>query len=135
MGASVMADSVGDSGGTLARGETDDLGQYRIGSLPAGRFVVSVDTPVAVFFSRPVDVSTNGVGARGGRRIRLYYPGTDDASQAQPIEVLASEERSNIDFSVTFTQLTNDVTIGDVRATGNVTLIGNGGPLVGIQTP
>src|SRR5205823_1906985 len=47
-------------------------------------------------------------------------------------EVLAREERLNIDFGLTFTQLTNDVTLGDVHVAGDVTVIGNGGPLVAV---
>jgi protocatechuate 3,4-dioxygenase beta subunit len=133
IGASVTADSVGGGERISARGETDDLGQYRIGGLPAGRFVVSVDAPAAVLFSQTV--FSRGPGARPGGRARIYYPGTDDASQAQPIEVLTSEQRTNVDFGVAFTQLTNDVTIGDAHAIGNVTLIGSDSGALAIVQP
>jgi protocatechuate 3,4-dioxygenase beta subunit len=129
MGVAVTAGSVGDGVQTSADGETDDLGEYRIGGLPAGRFIVAVSVPAGVLVSQPTVIAAK---ARGPGRIRLYFPGTNDFSQAQPVEVLASEERSNIDFGVPFTQLTNDVTLGDVHLAGDVTVIGNGGALVAV---
>lgn len=123
MGIAVTADRVGESAQISAGGETDDLGQYRIGGLPAGRFQISVRLLADVLVSRP-RVSTG--------RTRLYYPGTDEASQAQAVEVLAGEERSNIDFGVPFAQLTNLLTLADTHLAGNVTVIGLEGDLIAI---
>jgi len=53
MSVAVTAGSVGDGVQTSADGETDDLGDYRIGGLPAGRFIVSVSAPAGVVASLP----------------------------------------------------------------------------------
>ena len=61
---------------------TDDLGEYRLGGLPAGTYIVTASTP-----------------KRGPAQIRVYYPGVAARVQAQPIVVQAADERSATDFT------------------------------------
>jgi hypothetical protein len=66
-----------------ATATTDDLGEYRLGGLAAGTYVVTAATP------RP-----------GPAQKRSYYPGVPARVQAQSIVLLAGEERSSTDFTV-----------------------------------
>lgn len=64
---------------------TDDLGEYRLGGLPAGRFIVSV-------------------GGGGGAATRWnpgFFPGTPSLSSAVPIAVSAGDEVGTRDFIAT----------------------------------
>ena len=65
---------------------TDDLGEYRLGALPAGTYLLSINQ-----FS--VD-STGGVV-----RATWYYPGTPSMAMAQPIVVAAGDQKAGVDFS------------------------------------
>jgi hypothetical protein len=66
-----------------ATATTDDLGEYRLGSLAAGTYIVTAMTP------RP------GPGQK-----RSYYPGVSARVQAQSLVLEAGEERSSTDFTV-----------------------------------
>jgi len=86
---------------------TDDLGEYRIGALPASRYVVSAYVnrmnEGMVFFSADTDaVMIPEMISRipGMSQVRTYYPGVIGLGQAQPIEVRTGEERSSADFAV-----------------------------------
>jgi hypothetical protein len=61
---------------------TDDLGEYRLGGLPAGRFIVSV----------------GGGGGAATRWTPGFFPGTPSLSRAQPIAVSAGEDVGARDF-------------------------------------
>jgi hypothetical protein len=83
---------------------TDDLGEYRIGSLPASRYVINafVNRDGMTFFATDADnVFFTDVMARvpGMSQIRTYYPGVLGLAQAQAIEVRAGEERASADFA------------------------------------
>ena len=54
--------------------QANDLGEYRLAGLPAGRYYLHVTNP-------------------GGRHTAQYYPGTLDLREASVIEVKAGEER------------------------------------------
>jgi hypothetical protein len=62
---------------------TDDLGEYRLGGLASGTYIVTAMTP------KP------GPGQK-----RSYYPGVAARVQAQSIVLQAGEERSSTDFTV-----------------------------------
>ena len=64
--------------------QTDDLGEYRIGGLPAGSFLVSV----------------GGGGGTATRWTRTFFPGPVMLSRAQAISVGAGEDAGGRDFSV-----------------------------------
>jgi Carboxypeptidase regulatory-like domain len=83
---------------------TDDLGEYRIASLPAGSYYVSVSPPPD---SRSL---IEAAGAAAGNSAATekpatsyqtaYYPGTTDRSQAAPIQLHAGDEFP-VNFSLT----------------------------------
>ncbi len=104
---------------TQATTLTDDLGEYRLGGLPAGSFVVSALLPNSVVQGMSVSI-VGGVSTMtaNGPRAPTYYPGAPGLSRAQPIAVRAGDEASSIDFSVSAARLAN-VSITLVDATGN----------------
>ncbi|HUK36142.1 MAG TPA: carboxypeptidase-like regulatory domain-containing protein [Vicinamibacterales bacterium] len=65
---------------------TDDQGEYRIGGLAAGAYVVAV-TQLAVDPSGNVD------------RVRLFFPGTAFVADAGAITVAPGDEKFGVDFS------------------------------------
>jgi len=74
--------------------ETDDRGEYRVGDLAAGTYVVSVSTFGEV----------RGLEIRPGQMAfapsinNLYYPNADSQEAAQPITVAAGADQEGIDF-------------------------------------
>ncbi len=85
---------------------TNDLGEYRIASLPAGNYCVSVSPPPD---SRSL-IEAAGAAAEGRTSSAtekpatsyqtMYYPGTTDRSQAAPIQLHAGDEFP-VNFSLT----------------------------------
>jgi hypothetical protein len=70
-----------------ARGESDDVGEYRLFDLPAGKYILQVspprtDTPSGKFYA--------GTPA-------VYYPGAPAPAQAVPIELNWGEESARAD--------------------------------------
>jgi hypothetical protein len=81
---------------TFATGETDDLGEYRIAGLPAGRYVAGL---VSTASTTILGLSADGsFGPMGATLQRTYYPGGTGLAQAQPITVHAGDEVPGIDF-------------------------------------
>jgi hypothetical protein len=65
--------------------QTDDLGEYRLGGLPAGRFLIAA----------------GGGGGRATRWTRTFLPGTVSVSRAQTVTIATGDEVTGRDFSVT----------------------------------
>jgi len=91
VGAEVQVSSLGYLQGRkqLTRagsGNTNDLGEYRVFGLPAGRYYVS-----ATARSNPVAASTEEYAT-------TYYPRTTDPASAAPIPVPAGAQLRNIDL-------------------------------------
>jgi hypothetical protein len=85
---------------TIAVTTTDDLGEYRLGGLPEGRFVVSARRSASSEVRFTV-VDGRTVGERPDfAPLRGYYPGVAAVSAAQPIDVRAGEEHSSVDFTI-----------------------------------
>jgi hypothetical protein len=63
--------------------QTDDLGDYRLGGLPAGNFIVTV----------------GGGGGRATRWTRTFFPGVVDLARAQAVSVRAGDEIGGRDFA------------------------------------
>jgi hypothetical protein len=123
-GVTVIAESVGrdpvshgESRKPTAAGsaQTNDLGEYRIGGLLEGVFVVSVGgNGISDPLGSGVMVYVNAAGTqtiiRRGDGMpalgssRTYYPNATALSDAQPISVSRGEERSAIDFVVAFSR-------------------------------
>jgi hypothetical protein len=97
---------------TAATTRTDDLGEYRLGGLPAGDVLVAVNvgpglvgpdgnaimlpgvTLTTLVNGRAVTVSSDSV------LTRTYYPGVTTLAEAQAITLLAGDEKTSIDFLV-----------------------------------
>jgi protocatechuate 3,4-dioxygenase beta subunit len=98
MGARVTVDTRSGSGSrSIAATETDDRGEYRVSSLPAGAVVVGVSTmgPPA-----PVRIGTGADVAIMRTPLRMFYPSAQTQADAEPIVVTPGVERSRIDFRV-----------------------------------
>ena len=79
----------------VAQDWTDDLGRFRVHSLPAGAFLLEAGFPSTL---------SMGVTAIPGKPVeglaRTYYPGTASVSDAQPVRVGVGEERTSLDFEM-----------------------------------
>jgi hypothetical protein len=97
--------------------ETNDLGEYRIGGLPAGRYYVSVPgaSEGSMIAGMPME------WARTIGWSRTFYQAASSLASASPVVLAPGEERSGIDF-----------TLAPVRsATLSVTLSDAGGAPAG----
>jgi len=96
MGAQVQAFAAGrgNRSGISSAGQTNDLGEYRLFGLPAGKYYV-VATGNRTF---GFNTSTDEV------YLPTLYPGTSDAGQALPVEVRAGDEQRGIDLSLILTR-------------------------------
>jgi hypothetical protein len=75
--------------------QTNDLGEFRIFGLPPGEYFVAA--------SRPPNfgLTTNSPSPSGGiAAVFTYYPGTADASTAQPVTVGAGQIAAGIVFRI-----------------------------------
>ena len=76
--------------------ETNDLGEYRIGDLPAGRYFVSVA-------GAGLGTMPSGM-PREWERLKAwgptFFPGSGSLANATPIALSAGEERRSVDFVV-----------------------------------
>jgi len=90
---------------------TNDLGEYRIPSLPAGNYFVSVTPPpdfrsLIETSSKAPAVTPHGEGAASSDKPAsasyqtTYYPGTRDRGQAAPIQLHAGDDFP-VNFSLT----------------------------------
>ena len=83
--------------------QTNDLGEYRIGDLPPGRYFVTVA-------GAGLGTLPDGVPREWEHLIawtRTYYPGVQSLSDATPIAIGPGEERGAVDFSITPFQRTH----------------------------
>jgi hypothetical protein len=93
--------------------QTDDLGRYRIHSLPAGDYIVqAAPDPITAVTQRQVPGAARppGVG-------RTFYPGTADLSDATGVHVATGKDASTLDFAVLAVPMAQ-VTITVVDSTG-----------------
>jgi hypothetical protein len=97
---------------SLAEDWTDDLGRYRIHSLPAGAFLIQTGTSGTLSAGM---ASPFPSGPEAGAR--TYYPGTTNLSEAQIVRVAPGEERPGLDFSVRYARLSSFI-VRVVDATG-----------------
>jgi protocatechuate 3,4-dioxygenase beta subunit len=106
VGASVMAERADAPAGTVPPTRvaiTDDLGQYRIGSLIEGRVLVSVfSSPRDIVMTTNGSIMTSGPGNLGSR---IYYPGTPSKGQGQPLSLEAGDDKRGVDFTVAVRQI------------------------------
>ena len=79
-----------------APAQTDDLGEYRIGGLQGGRYLLSIVGPEGA--------QAIVADQRGNRRIgfgRTFYPASPTSAEAIPIELGPGEERGGVDATLT----------------------------------
>ncbi|MGH9777699.1 MAG: MSCRAMM family protein, partial [Candidatus Acidiferrales bacterium] len=86
----------------VGQAATNDRGEYRVFGLEAGRYYVSATFRPGFggyFFSGAATI-TRGVGgpAQDESYAPTYYPGTNDPGRANPLELRAGNELTNIDF-------------------------------------
>jgi protocatechuate 3,4-dioxygenase beta subunit len=88
-------------------GNTNDLGEYRIASLPAGNYYVSVSPPpdfkslIEAAGPAKAEAGTSSATDKPATSYQTaYYPGTTDRSQATPIQLHAGDDFP-INFSLT----------------------------------
>ena len=133
IGARVTADSFGDGGRTSASEK-----QTTSANIASAVFrPAASSSPCSRRRPRPLSVPgrrrwPRGVSPCGGLAFASTTRPPRTRRKHNLSRLLASEERSNIDFSVTFPQLPNDVIFGDVHAARNLTVIGSGGSFVAI---
>ena len=82
---------------------TNDHGEYRVFGLPAGRYYVSAIYRPGVGGFLTLGGGVTAMRGMGGPApeeayVPTYYPGTNDASRATPLELRAGNEVTNIDF-------------------------------------
>ena len=97
-------------------GVTDDLGEYYLGGLPAGTYIVAASPK------------------RGPEQTRAYFPGVPARVQAEPITLQAGERRSATDFAAAPGQLGKlTITFTDLKGepVNAVAMIANVGPWLG----
>lgn len=77
-----------------ATSATDDLGQYRVYGLPPGEYAVSATM-------RPgLAVMANSEGSDRSAYAPTYYPGTQQPTEAQRLNVSVGQDLSNISFAL-----------------------------------
>lgn len=81
--------------------QTDDLGEYRIGGLPAGKYYVSANPPVNFQSVVPEQKKPEEQGSRAAEMsyVSTYYPGTSDRAQAGTVELHPGDE-TPVNFSL-----------------------------------
>jgi len=113
----IFVEQLVDAGGARATRErrtavTNDAGEYRVGSLPEGDYVVSrlappgtqgvrVDLTTAIFAAQPSSVPRpNGSPANLADFAlpRVFFPGVTALAEAEVISVKTGEERPNLDL-------------------------------------
>jgi protocatechuate 3,4-dioxygenase beta subunit len=84
----------------LAEGEvtTNDLGEYRLFGLTPGRYYLSATNGGRLAAMDRGSVLRNVDDIPG--YVPTYYPGTNDAARAAPVEVRGGEEVPGVDFSL-----------------------------------
>src|SRR5205085_10946768 len=84
-----MAVSVGiprtDASPTLVKVVgTDDLGEYRVGGLAAGTYVVSIN---------PLTIDSSGFA----NRTQIFFPGVENAGNAQPMTLATGDQQTGVE--------------------------------------
>ncbi len=78
----------------VARSETDDRGDYRIGSLPAGPFVVVIST-IGEMQQRVIGTEQIAMFPSVHE---IFYPDSEAPTDAETLIVQAGQERTTVDF-------------------------------------
>lgn len=103
VGLNVTAGHIAKAGGrsrlvTALSVQTDDLGEYRLGGLAAGSYIVSVSSGPSASEGR--FLFDGGVPAGSRVWARTYHPSTTSLAQAEPVSVEAGQEVPAVDFAM-----------------------------------
>jgi len=79
--------------------QTNDLGEYRIGSLMAGKYYVTANPPVNFESVVPEQKKPGEPGSREMSYVSTYYPGTSDRAQAGTVDLHSGDE-TPVNFSL-----------------------------------
>jgi hypothetical protein len=81
--------------------QTNDLGEFRIASLPPGDYyVAAIPRRVSMFGAAATAGAARAAGSARATITTTFYPGTPDPATAQPIAVGAGAEVGNIVFTM-----------------------------------
>jgi protocatechuate 3,4-dioxygenase beta subunit len=94
--ARLIYDKYGRRLSSVGQARTDDLGRYRIHSLPAGEYLVE-----AAPDSMQALTTAEAPGPLPLGLARTYYPGTSDAGAAQHVAAASGRDVTGIDFAMT----------------------------------
>ena len=104
IGASVIVETAvtgGHKPAVLATPLTDDLGEYRVGDLPAGAVVVAIfAAPTSIRGTIGPGGMTFLIAGRGDPEQRAYFPGVSSAATAAIFSLQAGDERTGVNFTV-----------------------------------
>ena len=84
----------------VGRGSTDDLGEYRVFGLAAGRYRLRANYRPGFRRWGVVNIGMTLGGQQSQEYIPTYYPGAYESDQAIPIEVTAGSEILGIDIKM-----------------------------------
>jgi carboxypeptidase family protein len=82
----------------VAVAESDDRGEYRLAGLPAGHFIVVLNT--MSMMTTPEIIGNRQVLISRPEVQRTYYPGAATPAEAQAFDLQFGDEQSDIDFVV-----------------------------------
>ena len=129
IGARVVARRVDDASNTKPtyEAETDDLGEYRIGGLPAGRYTLTAhNTPQSARITPAFATDREAVQGIVVPRLSFFTTSPTPLSPLGPpdskrvVDVRAGQETDDVDFDVATLQVTGPGTTPDfVRLTAN----------------
>jgi hypothetical protein len=83
------------NGGSRHSVETDYRGQFRVGGLSSGRYLIKA---LSEGWNRPPEVRTDGTAETN--YAPTYYPGSRTAESAQPVQARAGEETTGIEIKM-----------------------------------
>jgi hypothetical protein len=79
----------------VAATQTDDHGEYRLASLPAGSFVVAL-----IRFTNDVVITAATTNVITPQVEKFYYPQASSAAGAETLQLAPGDERASLDFAV-----------------------------------
>jgi hypothetical protein len=115
VGARVVVKSADDTSTTAPtyQAEADDLGEYRIGGLPAGRYTVSsFNAQQTVRVAQVLNTSREAVQGIVSHRRAVFSGITDQTVSTRLTEVRSGQETGDVDFEVSPFQLPSPQVIG-----------------------
>jgi protocatechuate 3,4-dioxygenase beta subunit len=123
VGARVVLEPLQPAGSTrpAAVSQTDDHGEYRLASLPAGSFVVAL-----IRFTSDVVITATTTNVVTPMVEKIYYPQAPSAPAAEMFQLVPGDERESIDFTVRQERVTLPPAIAMRRAHASADRVDDG---------